>query len=62
MENTRWDAVYLFIPRKMSKLHLSLNAPDTTLIHRAGILGLWMTLKQLEQQFPTPSQRLGMRI
>ncbi len=43
----------------MSKLHLSLNAPDTTIIHRAGILGLWMTLRQLKQQFPTPSQRLG---
>lgn len=43
----------------MSKLHLSLNAPDTTLIHRAGILGLWMTLKQLKQQFPTSSQRNG---
>ncbi|MEC4986957.1 MAG: type I-MYXAN CRISPR-associated Cas8a1/Cmx1, partial [Oscillatoria sp. PMC 1076.18] len=43
----------------MSKLHLSLNASDTTLIHRAGILGLWMTLKQLEQQFPNHSQRLG---
>lgn len=42
-----------------SKIHLHLNASDTTLIHRAGILGLWMTLKQLEKRFPHPSHRPG---
>ncbi|WP_049557959.1 type I-MYXAN CRISPR-associated Cas8a1/Cmx1 [Limnoraphis robusta] len=42
-----------------SKIYLHLDASDTTLIHRAGILGLWMTLKQLEKRFPHPSQRLG---
>ncbi len=41
------------------KIHLHLNAPDTTIIHRAGLLGLWMTLKQLEKLFPNPSQRVG---
>ena len=41
------------------KIHLNLNAPDTTPIHRAGILGLWMTLKQLEKRFPKPCERLG---
>jgi CRISPR-associated protein Cas8a1/Csx13 len=41
------------------KIYLHLDASDTTLIHRAGILGLWMTLKQLEKRFPHPSQRLG---
>ena len=41
------------------KIHLHLNASDTTIIHRAGILGLWMTLKQLERRFPNPSHRLG---
>ena len=41
------------------KIHLHLNAPDTTNIHRAALLGLWMTLKQLEKLFPNPSQRVG---
>ncbi|MDY7022927.1 MAG: type I-MYXAN CRISPR-associated Cas8a1/Cmx1 [Cyanobacteriota bacterium] len=43
----------------MTKIYLDLFASDTTLIHRAAILGLWMTLKQLEKLFPHPSQRLG---
>ena len=41
------------------KIHLHLNAPDTTNIHRAALLGLWMTLKQLEGLFPNPFQRVG---
>ena len=41
------------------KIYLHLDAPDTTNIHRAAILGLWMTLKQLERLFPKPSQRVG---
>ena len=42
-----------------AKIHLSIHAPDTTIIHRVGILGLWMTLKQLEREFPEPKNRLG---
>jgi CRISPR-associated protein Cas8a1/Csx13 len=30
-----------------------------TLLHRAGIAGLWMTLRQLEKQYPTPAERTG---
>lgn len=41
------------------KIYLHLDAPNTTNIHRAAILGLWMTLKQLERLFPKPSQRVG---
>ena len=41
------------------KLSLDLNASDTTDIRRAGMTGLWMSLKQLEQKYPTPSQRPG---
>jgi CRISPR-associated protein Cas8a1/Csx13 len=41
------------------KIHLTLNAPDLTTMHRAGMGGLWMTLKQLEHQFPTPASRPG---
>ncbi len=41
------------------KIYLHLDAPDTTNIHRAALLGLWMTLKQLEKLFPKPSQRVG---
>lgn len=41
------------------KLFLDLNASDTTDIHRAGMTGLWMSLKQLEQKYPLPSQRPG---
>ena len=42
-----------------TKLFLDLNASDTTDIHRAGMTGLWISLKQLEQKYPTPSQRPG---
>ena len=41
------------------KLSLNLNASDTTDIHRAGMTGLWMCLKQLEKKYPKPSQRPG---
>jgi len=41
------------------KLRLSLEAPDITSMHRAGMGGLAMTLLQLERQFPTPESRRG---
>lgn len=41
------------------KLALNLNASDTTNIHRGGMTGLWMSLKQLEKKYPQPSQRPG---
>lgn len=41
------------------KIYLHLDAPDTTNIHRAALLGLWMTLTQLERLFPNPSLRVG---
>lgn len=41
------------------KIHLTLHASDTTIMHRAGMAGLWMTLQQLELQFPTPATRPG---
>ena len=42
-----------------SKIHLELGAPSMTLMHRAGLAGFWMTLKQLEQQYPTSAERPG---
>ena len=41
------------------KLSLDLKASDTTDIHRAGMTGLWMSLKQLEKKYPKPTQRPG---
>ena len=41
------------------KIHLTLGASDTTNLHRAGMVGLWMTLKQLERLFPSPNNRPG---
>ena len=41
------------------KLLLDLNASDTTDIQRGGMLGLWMSLKQLEKKYPKSSQRPG---
>ncbi|MEL7409330.1 MAG: type I-MYXAN CRISPR-associated Cas8a1/Cmx1, partial [Cyanobacteria bacterium J06558_2] len=41
------------------KLALDLNASDTTNIHRGGMTGLWMSLKQLEKKYHSPSQRPG---
>ena len=40
-----------------SKIQLDLGNPSMTLMHRAGMAGLWMTLKQLEQQYPTSAER-----
>lgn len=42
-----------------SKIQLNLGAPSMTLMHRAGMAGFWMTLKQLEQQYPTSAERPG---
>jgi hypothetical protein len=41
------------------KIYLTLNASDTTLLHRAGMAGFWMTLKQLERLFPSTHNRPG---
>jgi CRISPR-associated protein Cas8a1/Csx13 len=41
------------------KIQLDLANPSMTLLHRAGIAGLWMTLRQLEKQYPTPAERVG---
>jgi CRISPR-associated protein Cas8a1/Csx13 len=41
------------------KIQLSLNDRSMTLLHRAGVTGLGMTLKQLERRYPSPSQRVG---
>jgi CRISPR-associated protein Cas8a1/Csx13 len=42
-----------------SKIQLNLGDRSMTLMHRAGLPGLWMTLKQLEQQYPTSAERPG---
>jgi CRISPR-associated protein Cas8a1/Csx13 len=42
-----------------SKIQLNLGDPSMTLMHRAGLAGFWMTLKQLEQQYPTSAERPG---
>ena len=44
---------------QQERIHLSLNAPEMTAMHQMGIAGLWMTLRQLENRYPTPSQRSG---
>ncbi|MBW4563310.1 MAG: type I-MYXAN CRISPR-associated Cas8a1/Cmx1 [Mojavia pulchra JT2-VF2] len=41
------------------KISLSLNAADTTIMHRVGMTGLYMTLKRLEKQYPSSRQRGG---
>jgi CRISPR-associated protein Cas8a1/Csx13 len=41
------------------KIYLTLSASDTTIMHRAGMAGLCMTLQQLERHFPTPATRPG---
>ena len=41
------------------KIFLSIQATDTTIIHRGGMAGLWMTLKQLAKKFPTSAERPG---
>ncbi|MDJ0730848.1 MAG: type I-MYXAN CRISPR-associated Cas8a1/Cmx1 [Crocosphaera sp.] len=41
------------------RISLSLSASDTTIMHRAGMTGLYMSLKKLEQQFRDPQSRAG---
>jgi CRISPR-associated protein Cas8a1/Csx13 len=41
------------------KISLSLDAADTTIMHRVGMTGLYMTLKRLEKQYPSSCQRGG---
>lgn len=41
------------------KISLSLDASDTTIMHRAGMTGLYMTLKRLGEKYPSPRQRGG---
>ncbi|MBD2413797.1 hypothetical protein FACHB389_19835 [Nostoc calcicola FACHB-389] len=41
------------------KIQLNLGDPSITWIHRAGIAGLWMTLKQLEKLYPIAAERPG---
>jgi CRISPR-associated protein Cas8a1/Csx13 len=41
------------------KIQLHLGDPGITLMHRAGIAGLWMTLEQLQREYPDPSSREG---
>ncbi|MEN9242440.1 MAG: type I-MYXAN CRISPR-associated Cas8a1/Cmx1 [Thermostichus sp. DG02_3_bins_51] len=42
----------------MTELKFHLGDPSLTLLHRAGLAGLWMTLKQLEKE-TSLTQRLG---
>ena len=39
------------------KLSFNLNTSDITSIHRGGMTGLWMSLKQLEKKYPKLNQR-----
>lgn len=41
------------------KIYLHLHDRETDIVHRAGMLGLWMTLNRLERQFPAASSRPG---
>ena len=41
------------------KLEISLRDPAMTLLHRAGVAGLYMTLKALSKQYPTQKSRPG---
>jgi hypothetical protein len=41
------------------KISLSLDAADTTIMHRVGMTGLYMTLKRLEKQYSSSRQRGG---
>jgi CRISPR-associated protein Cas8a1/Csx13 len=40
------------------QIELDLSDPGFTLLHRAGLAGLWMTLKQLEKENVTPIGKL----
>ncbi len=41
------------------KIEISLSDPGMTMLHRAGVAGLYMTLKALEKRYPTPKSRPG---
>lgn len=41
------------------KIQLTITDPSMTLLHRAGMAGLWMTLKRLEQEYSSPAARPG---
>ena len=47
------------IPAPQPKILLSIKATDTTIIHRGGLTGLWMSLKVLEKKYPNPTKRPG---
>jgi CRISPR-associated protein Cas8a1/Csx13 len=42
----------------MPELELDLGNPGYTLLHRAGLAGLWMTLKQLDRENVSPPENL----
>ena len=41
------------------KIEISLSDPGMTMLHRAGVAGLYMTLKALEKRYPTLKSRQG---
>ena len=41
------------------KIELSLSDPGMTMLHRAGVAGLYMTLKALEKSYSTLKSRQG---
>ena len=41
------------------KIELSLSDPGMTMLHRAGVAGLYMTLKALAKRYPTLKSRQG---
>ena len=41
------------------KIEISLSDPGMTLLHRAGVAGLYMTLKALAKRYPTQKSRQG---
>ena len=41
------------------KIEISLSDPAMTMLHRAGVAGLYMTLKALAKQYPTQKSRQG---
>ena len=45
--------------KNYSELHFNLSDPSFTLLHRLGLAGLAMSLKQIEKQYPHSSQRPG---
>lgn len=45
--------------KKSPQLHFNLSEPNFTLLHRLGLAGLAMSLKQIEKQYPLPAQRPG---